>query len=356
MKILHIANFSWVSSSRKRPDNLARYYAIDHKISNGLIRNGHCVWSFSYRDTARALSPFAISKKLGAGRMQKHLIETAQQFSPDVILLGHAEIIDAKTIVQLRSALPNIKIAQWWVDWFTDNALVQLREKQPHLDAFFATTSPAHYAPLLDSNKNSPPLYYMPNIIDRSVETGQAFAATNYDYDVFFAGAETSERRRILSAVSKMPNVKCGIFGMDKKSMLGGAQLMNAIAASKIGLNLSQTTKVPLYSSARIAQTIGNGALAIIPRAPELTNLFSEDEAAYVDSEEELPDMILRYLKDDTARRKVAESGWRRAQKSYNEQRVTKFMIEAIMGESFSEQYEWLYASVLPTAKKTHYN
>ena len=59
MRVLHVANFSWFSSTRKRADNVARYYATDRKISNGLIRNGCCVLEFSYRDTARHFAPLS---------------------------------------------------------------------------------------------------------------------------------------------------------------------------------------------------------------------------------------------------------------------------------------------------------
>ena len=120
---------------------------------------------------------------------------------------------------------------------------------------------------------------------------------------------------------------------------------MSALARSKMGLNLSQAT-VPLYSSARLAQIVGNGCLALVPRVPEMTNLFSEEEVAYCDSEAALPDTIVRYQKDDATRKRIAAAGWRRGHASYNERRVAKFITEAVAGEMFSENYEWLYAAV----------
>ncbi|MCH9758970.1 MAG: hypothetical protein K0U19_07715, partial [Proteobacteria bacterium] len=91
MRIFHVANFSWTNSKRKRADNLARYYAPDHRTSNGLIRNGHTVWQFSYRDHARHLAPLKMGKKLGASKMNQLLIEEVRQFQPQLLLLGHAE-------------------------------------------------------------------------------------------------------------------------------------------------------------------------------------------------------------------------------------------------------------------------
>ena len=46
MRILHIANFSLFK-------NEAVFYSIDRKISIGLIRNGHFVADFSYRDLSK---------------------------------------------------------------------------------------------------------------------------------------------------------------------------------------------------------------------------------------------------------------------------------------------------------------
>ena len=349
MRILHIANFSWMSSARKRMDNMARHYAMDRKISNGLIRNGHSVWDFSYRDMARSLSPFGLGKKWGTTNMQQYIVDVARQLLPDLILLGHCEIIGANTLVQLREALPNCKIAQWWVDGFDERYILNLREKQPHLDAFFATNTPSHYAPIIGGN-DSPSLHYFPNIIDRSVETGKSFAAAHHDYDVFFTGAHTPERKAALAAVANLPDVRCGFFGGDGRPNLGGGHLIRVIAASKMGLNLTRAYPAykPMNTSDRLVHIIGNGALAIIPRVPDMTNLFTEDEVAYCESDDELPEVVARYQKDDAARRRIAEAGWRRGRESYNEQRVAKFIVEATMGESFSEQYEWLYASVYP--------
>ncbi len=90
MRVLHIANFSWFSFSRKRADNVARYYATDRKISNGLVRNGCCVQEFSYRDTARHFAPLSFGKKLGAKKMNENLLSVAAAFAPNSRRLAHA--------------------------------------------------------------------------------------------------------------------------------------------------------------------------------------------------------------------------------------------------------------------------
>ena len=339
VRVLHIANFSWFTSRGKRLDDWARYYSIDRKISHGLIRNGHSVWDFSYRDTARFLSPLGLGKRGGKSRMHRHLLDLARRLSPDWILLGHCELLSGEVLASVRKILPNARIAQWWVDPFADSSLPSIREKLSCLDAFFATTAPDFVRGRLGDCAT--PLYFMPNIVDSSVETGCAFAASSIRYDLFFAGAEASERQSLLRMVTSDSRLRGGFFGFGGREKIGGAAMVAALGESRMGLNLSRASDIPLYSSDRLAQITGNGALALTPRTPGMTALYAEDEVAYFEDERELRGLIDRYLKDDDEWRLVAERGHRRAHQSYNERRVARFLEEATFGIPFSENYEW---------------
>lgn len=343
MRILHVANFSWISASRrKRLDDMARYYSTDRKISNGLARLGHNVWDFSYRDIARALAPLGLGKALGRQRMGAALLEQARRYQPDLLLLGHCELVAADTLAAARAALPACKIAQWWVDVFRDSDIPHLRAKLPHLDAFFATTAPAHYRPLVAA-ASAPPLHYLPNIVDSSVETQRAFAEAAHDYDLLFAGADDPARAGLLQTlqqVAALREVRAGYFGFGGRRKLAGAEFVATLGRSKMALNLSHASDVPLYSSDRLAQITGNGCLAFTPRTPGMEALFAADEVVYYDDPAALPDLIAGCHRDDAARRRIAEAGWRRAHRSYNEKRIARYLLEAVAGE-FSESYEW---------------
>ena len=352
MRILHVANFSWSPPRRnwrKRIHNIARYYAIERKISNGLVRNGHNVWDFSYRDTARYLAPLRLGKKLGAQKMNDHLIRFACLYQPQLLLLGHCELVTPAALAAIREELPQCKTAQWWVDPFNDYAQSHLRQKLPCLDAFFATTAPSYYAQLIaDDGKTTVPLHYMPNLVDASVESGCAFAAAHLDYDLLFAGTDAVERAVLLHKLQEIPGVRSGFFGFAGKGPLTGADFLNVIGRSKMGLNLSRLTDIPLYSSDRLAQLTGNGCLVFTPRTPGMDMLYGEDEVVYYDDENQLVALIKKYNGENSSWRKIAEAGWRRAHGSYNERRVAKFIVEAVFGGQFSEPYEWLPASVIP--------
>ena len=109
MRILHIANFSIFK-------NDAVFYSTDKKISNGLIRNGHLVSDFSYRDISKINRVLGL-KKIGINKMIKSLIISIDNLQPELILLGHSELINGEVLSFIREKYPKIKIAMWWVDW-----------------------------------------------------------------------------------------------------------------------------------------------------------------------------------------------------------------------------------------------
>ena len=342
MKILHCANFSLFPRARKSVDDRARIYAIDRKLSAGLIRGGHSVFDFSYRDAARFYGVFG--KRGGAKKMNRALIETAAKLHPDLLLLGHCELVFAETLAEIRKCIPQIKIAQWWVDPFWNHQIGHLQEKRPQLDAFFSTTHPAAARRFVDAERGggSPPFYFMPNICDSSVETERAFDNPNPQYDIFFAGRPDPSREELIDALNKMKDeARIGIFGITRDTLLGGHQFIRAIGESKIGISFNRMNDIEWYASDRIVQLAGNGCLVFTPRIPGFEKLFAKDEVVYFDSLADLPNLLRAYLRDDDRRIQIARAGWMRAHQSYNERRIARFVIESIFGEKYTEDYEW---------------
>jgi len=69
-------------------------HAVAVKLSNGFVRNGHLVLNFSDRDVARAKSLLG-SRKLGVRPTNAALLHFCRFHKPDVLLLGHADVISA---------------------------------------------------------------------------------------------------------------------------------------------------------------------------------------------------------------------------------------------------------------------
>lgn len=331
MRILHIANFSWLK-------NNAVFYSIDRKISNGLIRNGHFVSDFSYRDMSKIKRVFGV-KKTGIDKMLKSLFMTIENLQPELILLGHSELIDGQFLGQLKSKYPNIKIAMWWVDWLKN--LSSIQTKMDYLDVLFVTTG-INDPTLKDIQKKNLKICYLPNMCDDSIEVYKSFEEKSYDRDLFFAGRLDTEREAFLTHLQKsLDPLKFDIFGNTKNNILLGSQFLQTIAKSKISLNLSRDHESPLYTSDRLIQLLGNGSMVISKRIPDFDILFDDKEIIFFDTLDECIDLIKYYSENDEKRKKVACNGWTKAHRSYNSTRVTKFMIEAIFGLDYTEAYEW---------------
>lgn len=331
MRILHIANFSWLK-------NDAVFYSIDRKISNGLIRNGHFVSDFSYRDISKINRVFGL-KKTGINKMLKSLFITIENLQPELILLGHSELIDDQFLYQLKSKYPNIKIAMWWVDWLKNFSSIQT--KMNYLDVLFVTTG-INDLNLKDIQKKNLKICYLPNMCDDSIEVYKSFEEKNYDRDLFFAGRLDIEREAFLMNLQKsLDNLKFDIFGNTKKKILSGSQFMQTIAKSKISLNLSRDHDTSLYTSDRLIQLLGNGSMVISKRIPDFDILFDNKEIIFFDTLDECIDLINDYSANDEKRKEVAFNGWTKAHRSYNSTRVAKFMIEAIFDLDYTEAYEW---------------
>ena len=99
------------------------FYNTGKRINNGLIRLGHSVLEFSDRDIVsyyRSLNDLDGSKKLN-----KKLLEIISNYIPDLIILGHADLIKIETLEYIKKIYPNIKFAQWFLDrmdtlWITN--------------------------------------------------------------------------------------------------------------------------------------------------------------------------------------------------------------------------------------------
>lgn len=332
MRILHIANFSLFKNEEV-------FYSMDRKISNGLIRNGHFVADFSYRDIARNKAPFKI-KRLGIKRMYKSIFNTINNLEPDLILFGHSELIDANTIKLIKQKYPNIKLAMWWVDWLRN--LSSINSKINYLDVLFTTTGvQAIDNSLLVNNKLK--IVYIPNMCDSSIDSYNASSNISFKQDVLFAGRVDQEREIFITKLKNIlnKNIIFNIFGSSKNNLLLGNKFLKTIGNSKLAINLSRDHSTSLYSSDRIIQLMANGTCVLSRNIPDMDLLFKNNEIIFFESLEDCKKKIEYYNFHDEERNKVATEGRLKAHKSYNSTRVTKFMIEVIFNYKLSEDYEW---------------
>lgn len=311
----------------------ANYYSGHTRLSNGLIRNGHFVYNFSYRDVAREEAPLGI-KELGRKKMNMRFVETAECIAADVVLLGHAEFIEAETLIEIKKRLPNCKIAMWWVDWWHNLVKYDevMKQRMPLLDALFMTSEPDYvrenYAPTRDVHK----FFFMPNSCDPSMDIGKAYEVSEPKHDVLFIGRPFGSRDDLVTHMKQnMGDINLGLYGQGRENFVTGHRYLELVANSRIGINFSRDNTMPLYTSNRMVHLAANGCLVMTPETPRMEELFTTDEVVYFSSAADFEEKIRHYLAHPDEAKKIAKAGQIRAHKEYDAKVVTGEIIHKLL-------------------------
>lgn len=334
MKIVHASNFTvrW---------NGEGYYTIPYKLSSGLTRLGHFVFNYCDQDVARA-NPLRW-RKLGEGGANEKLVAICREIRPDLLLLGHCTLIQPETVRAIREELPALRVAHWNCDGlFVPSNLARLQALSPIADASFVTTAGEA---LFQVVRGGGRVCFMPNPVDRSVESLRVFESESAPNDlVFLTGFDSydAEKREICDSIrTRMPDLKFDVRGLYGRPGVYGARMFDVIAQAKMGLNVSKRSDIRLYSSDRMSQLMGCGLLTFIDRRTGFGEIFGPDELVTYAGIDELIERLDYYRKHDSERRRIAELGWRRAHTIFNETLVAQWIIDVTFDEPLSQAYVW---------------
>ena len=345
LRILHVTNFN------ERHDGRL-YFNTGRRINNGFIRLGHSVLDFSDRDIQKYYKNY---KDLsGSKKLNEKLKKTCYNFKPDLLVLGHADLISGQTLGELKDEYPNLKISQWFLDPLNkygpdfERNKKRILDKSEHIEANFLTTSPDAISFLPKKVDN----YFIPNPSDISFETLNNFKR-NCNMDVFFALShgvhrgvlklgKSDDRTIFLDRLIKMTNnVKFDIYGLKKVQPIWADHYFKTIANSKMGLNLSRGAPIKYYSSDRLTQIMGNGLVALIDERTKYNNFFDDDEMVFYKNINDLSEKISRISRDDKLRKKIAFKGKKKYLKYFNSTLVAQFIINKTLGVKDRTKYLW---------------
>lgn len=338
LRILHIANFNQFKYA-------AWYMNLDAKLSLGFSQLGHAVYNFSQRDIARAENPFK-SKNFGRNAMIKALFETVDNFGPELIVLGHSEMLDLETLRELRAKLPDTPFVMWYCDpLFKEYEDVYdvplLSQRSGIVDVIFTTSG----ATVLDEiTKGRCIAAHVPNWVHAGCESGKAFAKSTLSNDLIYAGNDynLAGRKTLLeSLVGSSSSLNFALYQALGNPRIHGQAYYDQLSSSLMGLSLSRRFDVPWYTSDRMQQVMGNGVCTISPRTPGLTELFSTDEVVWFDDEDEILEKVRWYKRNEHEARAVGERGWQAVHERCNAKRVAQFMLDLAFDQAVSEDYEW---------------
>ncbi len=345
LRILHITNFNERHNGRL-------FFNTGRRINNGFIRLGNSVLEFSDRDIQKHYKSYTDIK--GSKSLNDKLLKTCYNYKPDLIVLGHADLISSTMLGNLKDEYPHLKIAQWFLDPLNKNGpdfsknKKRILDKSEFIDSNFLTTSPDVLNFLSKNVRN----FFIPNPADFSFETLNNF---NHECanDVFFALSHgvhrgnlkmrtTDDREKFLKKLIDITkNVKFDIFGIDNVQPIWADQYFKTISNSKMGLNLSRGSPIKYYSSDRITQITGNGLVTLIDEKTGYRDFFNNNEMVFYKNISDLSEKILKISKDDKLRKKIAKNGKRKYLKYFNSNNVADFIINKTFELKSKQKYLW---------------
>ncbi len=345
LRILHITNFN------ERLDGRL-FFNTGRRINNGFIRLGHSVLGFSDRDIQKYYK--SIQDFKGAKILNDKLKKTCYNYKPDVIMLGHADLISSQQIQELKDDYPNVRFGQWFLDPLNKKGPDYERNKERILDkihdvdATFTTTSPKVLSFMPNKDKN----FFIPNPSDPSFETLNNYSKP-CNVDVFFAlshgvhrgvlkSGKIDDRINFIEKLKKITSdVKFDIYGVDKVQPIWADHYFKTIANAKMGLNLSRGEAIKYYSSDRITQIIGNGLVCLIDQKTEYGDFFSDKEMVFYKNLSDLSEKISKLSKDEKLRKSIGKKGKEKYMKYFNSKLVAQFIIDKTLGIENKNKYIW---------------
>ncbi|OUX45307.1 glycosyl transferase family 1 [bacterium TMED277] len=345
LRILHITNFN------ERLDGRL-FFNTGRRLNNGFIRLGHSVLGFSDRDIQKYYK--SINDFKGAKILNDKLKKTCYNYKPDIIMLGHADLVSSIQIEELKDDYPNIKIGQWFLDPLNKNGpdyernKLRILDKINQVDSTFTTTCPSVLNFLPKNNKN----FFIPNPGDSSFETLNNYSKS-CNVDVFFAlshgvhrgvlkQGKTDDRIGFIEKLKKITSdVKFDVYGIGKVQPIWADHYFKTIANAKMGLNLSRGNAIKYYSSDRITQIIGNGLVCLIDEKTQYQDFFTNKEMVFYKNINDLSEKILKISRDEKLRKSIAKKGKEKYMKYFNSTLVAEFIIDKTLGIDNKKKYLW---------------
>jgi glycosyltransferase involved in cell wall biosynthesis len=345
LRILHVTNFNERLNGRL-------FFNTGRRINNGFIRLGHSVLGFSDRDLQKYYRTIGDLK--GAQILNDKLKKTCYNYRPDLVVIGHADLISRNQIEELKHENPNTKFAQWFLDPLNkygpdfERNKGRILDKIDLMETTFLTTSPKALSFLNPKNRS----FYMPNPSDSSLET-----LNNFDHscnvDVFFALSHGVHRGKLklgkiddrINFLNKLQNIsqdiKFDLYGINKVQPIWADHYFKTIENAKMGLNLSRGKAIKYYSSDRITQIIGNGLVCLIDEKTQYRDFFNDSEMVFYKNISDLSEKINKIARDEKLRKSIAKKGKEKYMKYFNSNVVADFIINKTLDINNKKKYFW---------------
>ncbi len=313
----------------------------------GLIRLGHDVQHFSYRNITRELSAFKSKyffKHTAKRYTNPTLLEQVRCYHPDIVLALSMEDYGPETVLAMRQVAPKAVFVGRDTDWFPERNKERLAIAR-QMDIVNATNA----GEWLQEYKNIgvPLCAFIPFPCDPDIQHPYP-AEERFKTDIIFTGSALHkahqdkfdpDRYTIAQRLSKMPNARIyGAFGIPK---IAGIDIFKAISGAKIALSINAYNNIRMCHSDRLVNCLSCGTFTLAKRVPDTDLLFKDGEhCRYFESVDEFFELAGWYLKHDEERGKIARSGMEHAHKEFNCSKIAGHLMDLIEKGSYDAPWK----------------
>lgn len=342
LKILHISTFD------EKNDHRLFNISIANKLTKGLIRNNHDVVNFSYRDFGSKL----LIKNNNA--LNEKVYNIAENYRPDLILLGHNNILSKNTIEKIKSN-KKTKIALWYEDHLIKGGpnylknLDLIEKNRDLIDQYFVTTYPDSINTKIEKNK----LNYIPIPADKNIENLEIYNHKNRYKDLFFAlshgvnygrlKAQNIDEREVFlnELMSKNKQLTFNILGFAGEQPKWNYKYFNELSKCKTALNLSRGVPSKYASSNRIASLIANGIMTFIDKKTKYHDFFNYDEMGFYTDAQDLLNQLDKLNGNINKINKISRNGKIKYFSIFDNSIVSDYIIYKTFNSKNEYKYVW---------------
>ena len=340
-KILHVGSFG--EKTNHRLFNIS----IAHKISAGLIRNGHDVINFSYRDYTNK----SIVNKFSD--MDAKVNEILNNYKPDLLLLGHNNILQSKTLSKIKDQ--NIKTSLWYEDHVAKtgpnyrNNLKLIEKNKEFIDSYFITTHPDVVKTTIPKNK----IHFIPIPADPNIENLKIYEIKNRFKDLFFALShgvnygtlrkKNQDERNFFAQelIKQNINNNFHFLGINEEQPKWNYDYYSELSKCKMALNLSRGKPLKYASSNRISTLMANGIMTFIDVKTNYYDFFDDTEMGYYKNINDLSNQIEKLKGDINLINKISKNGKKRYFELFNNSIVSDYILHKTIKSKANFKYIW---------------
>lgn len=346
MRILNVADFNWMTGAERDTVSLS-LFDICRKLSLAATRADHLVVEFSDRAVARRRAPLGI-KRLGVGWANRRFLQAVDEVKPDLILLHFADLISNAALTEARRLAPGVAIADINIDPLdTAKNHKRLALRKGVADALFVTTADPALAQYVGAGGFAA---YLPNPVDRAVESGRVFEIDRPAFDLLLPAGDDEPRAFLRASVkpsdaaahmrARVPGLRLSTPGLLGQKRARGVAYFDALQSARIGWSLSRRV-APLYASDRMAHMFGWGLATALDRRAGFERFYAADEAIFYDDIDDLAATVAALIADDDRARAVARRGWEKTWTVFGSGRVLAYLLAQLFDDGGAKGFEW---------------